>query len=88
LFRVLKSHFEARALALESSEPVAAQQLRRASGHWLRHSFATNALQSGMPIDVVQKALGHASVSTTDRYLTSEARRIDEEMEKISSTMC
>lgn len=87
LYRVLKTHFERRALALEATEPIAAQQLRTASGHWLRHSFATNALQAGMPIDVVQKALGHASVSTTGRYLTTEARRMDEEMEKFSGTM-
>lgn len=87
LFRVLKTHFKSRAMAMEARDPVAAQQLRTASGHWLRHSFATQALQAGMPIDVVQKALGHASVATTGRYLGTEARRMDEEMDRFSQTL-
>ena len=36
--------------------------------HILRHTSATLALQSGMPITQVQKMLGHSSVNTTQIY--------------------
>lgn len=38
------------------------------SPHILRHTSATLALQSGMPITQVQKMLGHSSVATTQIY--------------------
>ena len=39
------------------------------SAHWLRHSFATIALQGGASIAQVRDALGHASLSTTSIYI-------------------
>ncbi len=39
------------------------------SPHWLRHSFASHALDHGAPLSLVQQGLGHASVATTSRYL-------------------
>ena len=36
--------------------------------HIFRHTAATLALQRGMPIDQVQKFLGHARIQTTLRY--------------------
>lgn len=36
--------------------------------HRCRHTFATNLLRSGIPVDVVQEALGHSSIETTRRY--------------------
>lgn len=39
------------------------------SPHWLRHAHASHALDRGCPISLVQATLGHASVSTTGRYL-------------------
>ena len=33
--------------------------------HGMRHTFATIALQSGIPVTVVSKYLGHSSVTTT-----------------------
>lgn len=39
------------------------------SPHWLRHSHASHAADKGCPIHVIQATLGHASVSTTSRYL-------------------
>jgi integrase/recombinase XerD len=40
-----------------------------ASPHWLRHSHATLALQSGADINQVSTSLGHSSVATTSKYL-------------------
>jgi len=42
---------------------------REISPHILRHSFAKNCLNQGVPITVVQKLLGHASITSTMVYL-------------------
>jgi site-specific recombinase XerD len=42
---------------------------KKVSPHWLRHAHASHALDRNAPIHLVQATLGHASVSTTGRYL-------------------
>jgi integron integrase len=42
---------------------------KRVTSHCLRHSFATHSLESGVPIHFVQQLLGHADITTTERYL-------------------
>lgn len=42
---------------------------RKVSPHWMRHAHASHALDRKAPIHLVQATLGHASVSTTGRYL-------------------
>ena len=44
--------------------------------HILRHTSATLALQSGMPITQVQKMLGHANVNTTQIYAETSQEEI------------
>lgn len=44
--------------------------------HILRHTSATLALQSGMPITQVQKMLGHASVNTTQIYAETSQEEV------------
>jgi len=42
--------------------------IKKVSCHVARHSFATNALELGIPIETVSKALGHSSIKTTQIY--------------------
>lgn len=53
--------------------------------HILRHTFATNALNAGMDITVIQSLLGHESVATTQIYATMNRDHIKAEYRKLLS---
>ena len=72
----------ARVFRTSKGSPLSVRQARRivstaamegigrpASPHWLRHAHASVALEKGCPLHVLRDSLGHASISTTSKYL-------------------
>ncbi|WP_186020609.1 phage integrase family protein [Burkholderia gladioli] len=72
---LFKQIFARAAAKLEASYPGAAADLRRASTHWLRHTFANHGLDAGADIRDMQALLGHASLATTTHYTKGDAVR-------------
>jgi integrase len=76
--RVLRS-FDQRGDVQESLSPVGLFEIVRAAGaaigkqglapHDLRRTYAQLGFEAGVPITQISRLLGHASVSTTQRYL-------------------
>lgn len=46
--------------------------------HILRHTFATDAVRSGVNLRAVQKLLGHSSIVITERYLHATSSDLDD----------
>lgn len=43
---------------------------KRVHPHGLRHTHAFELMMEGVPVPIIQRQLGHASLATTDRYLS------------------
>ena len=61
---------------------------KRATVHTLRHSFATNMLENGTNIRVLQELLGHSSVKTTEIYthvMQKDIKALKNPMDRLDS---
>ena len=76
LYDQIKAFFRACSMQLlQRGDAKGAARFAKASTHWLRHTHASHAIAAGMPIEVAQQNLGHASLATTTIYVRTEERR-------------
>jgi integrase len=54
-----------------AAQHTPALRKRRVTPHVMRHSCAVALLQAGIDVSVIRDYLGHASVATTSRYITT-----------------
>jgi integrase/recombinase XerD len=74
---VQHTHYSPRRLQQIIQETAADAEIsKRVYPHLLRHSVATTLLERGMPIEQIQKFLGHAKLETTQLYAESSAAMI------------
>jgi integrase/recombinase XerD len=64
-----------------AAESRPALRRHRVTPHVLRHSCAVALLQAGVDISVIRDYLGHASVATTSRYITTNLQTKREVLE-------
>jgi integrase len=79
LHKILATFFDQMLHDLETSDqadPRLATKLRKASTHWLRHSYGSYlANDRQVPLTYIRDELGHANISTTSLYLNTDAKQ-------------
>jgi integrase len=79
IHKVLAAFFDQMLDNLENggnADPRLANKLRKASTHWLRHSYGSYlANDKQVPLTYIRDELGHANISTTSLYLNSDAKQ-------------
>jgi site-specific recombinase XerD len=82
LYKVLRDCFADVATRLVSQgRDIEAKAFQRATVHWLRHTCGSHLGTSGVPVNLIQKLLGHASLDTTSIYTQTDDEQLWSEME-------
>lgn len=72
---IVKTVFTRAAERLRATHPEQVEQVRRleqASAHWLRHTAGSRMADGNLDLRHIRDNLGHATLSTTSRYLHTE----------------
>lgn len=69
--------------------PESRQELRSINLHWhdLRHEFACRLDDRGVALGVIQRLLGHAAITTTERYLRRGLRELSAAAIKLDESL-
>lgn len=81
LSQLIKRHFDDAADRVD--DIIDEHLLRQASTHWLRHTAATNMINKGAAVAVVQEILGHADSATTALYTHADRKLKREAVESL-----
>ena len=58
--------------------------IRRVHPHILRHTFATELVDEGVPLETIQKLLGHKGISMTLRYAKKRGKGLREAVDRLN----
>ena len=75
IYEILVAGFARCATHIWVRDKRAADRIREASTHWLRHTYGSHSAARGVPQDVLQANLGHESLATTSIYVRAEKAR-------------
>jgi site-specific recombinase XerD len=82
LYRALRDFFAEVAARLKmEGRDIEAKAFGRATVHWLRHTCGSHLGTSGVPVNLIQKLLGHASLDTTSIYTETDDEQLWSELE-------
>ena len=82
IYDILVDGFDRCSRHVWSQDKRAAERIREASTHWLRHTYGAHSAARGVPQDVLQANLGHESLATTSIYVRAEKARKHKAMQE------
>lgn len=86
LYKAIRGLFQSAAESLRAGgRNQEAKAFDRASVHWIRHTCGSHMGSAGVPVNLVQKLLGHASLATTSIYTNSDEERLWQEITDLES---
>ena len=80
LYKDLKAFFVQAAATADNEGDAAA--LRRASTHWLRHTYGRQMAAKGVGVDAIRANMRHASLTTTSVYVEPDLERQSDAVEQ------
>ncbi|MGZ8256608.1 MAG: tyrosine-type recombinase/integrase [Gallionella sp.] len=69
----------------EDGKQVEAKAFERATTHWLRHTCGSHLALSGVPLNFIQRLLGHTSLQTTSIYTDTSDENLWRAVEQASN---
>lgn len=83
VYRLVKDIFREALDYWDARDLIDADSLRKASTHWLRHTFAKSLVDAGGGVVTVSRNLGHADMNTTLTYVDDEELKRARETERL-----